>query len=57
MNQTFYISNSDFDQFLEVLSLSYQVYVPVKKDKQRFYKKFTSRRTGLSSEKSAPLSP
>ena len=41
MDQTFYISNSDFDQFLEALSLSHQVYVPVKKDKQRFYKKFT----------------
>ena len=42
MNQTFYLLNSDFNQFLEALSLSYQVYVPVKKDKQRFYKKFTS---------------
>ena len=40
MNQTFYLSNSDFDQFLEVLSSGYQVYVPVQKDKQRFYKKF-----------------
>ena len=41
MNRTFYISNSDFDQFLAVLSSGYQVYVPVQKDKQRFYKKFT----------------
>ena len=41
MDQTFYISNSDFDQFLEALSLSYQVYVPVQKNKQRFYKKYT----------------
>ena len=41
MKQTFYLLNSDFDPFLEALSLSYQVYVPVQKDKQRFYKKFT----------------
>jgi len=41
MNRTFYLSNSDFDQFLVVLSSGYQVYVPVQKDKQRFYKKFT----------------
>ncbi len=39
--RNFYLSNADFDRFLEVLSLSYQVYVPVQKDKQRFYKKFT----------------
>ena len=41
MNRTFYLSNSDLDRFLEALNLSYQVYVPVKKNNQRFYKKFT----------------
>jgi formate hydrogenlyase subunit 6/NADH:ubiquinone oxidoreductase subunit I len=41
VGQFFFISNPDFDKFLTSLSLSYQVYVPVKKDKQRFYKKFT----------------
>ena len=41
MSQTFFLSNSDFDRFLTSLSLSYQVYVPIQKDKHRFYKKFT----------------
>ena len=55
--RNFYLSNADFDRFLEVLSLSYQVYVPVQKDKQRFYKKFTPGKNLWPSEKSVLLNP
>lgn len=36
-----YISHSNFVKFLETLKNGYQVYVPVKKENQRFYKKYT----------------
>ncbi|UCB56419.1 MAG: 4Fe-4S dicluster domain-containing protein [Candidatus Omnitrophota bacterium] len=35
-----YISKNNFVKLLEALQADYEVYVPVKKDKQRFYKKF-----------------
>lgn len=36
-----YISNNNFFQFLAALRKDYDVYVPVKKGEQRFYKRFT----------------
>ena len=36
-----YISNNNFKLLLENLKKDYEVYVPVKKDKQRFYKRYT----------------
>ncbi|MFH1459702.1 MAG: 4Fe-4S dicluster domain-containing protein [Candidatus Omnitrophota bacterium] len=35
-----YISNNNFIKLLEVLKEDYEIYLPVKKDKQRFYKKY-----------------
>ena len=37
-----YISNNNLKKFLEILKEDYEVYVPVKKDDQRFYKKYTT---------------
>jgi len=42
-----YISFNDFTKFLESLKGDYEVYTSVKKDKQRFYKKYTDSENDL----------
>jgi len=36
-----YISNNNFKDILKALKKDYEVFIPVKKDNQRFYKKYT----------------
>ncbi|MFH1868178.1 MAG: 4Fe-4S dicluster domain-containing protein [Candidatus Omnitrophota bacterium] len=42
-----YITTNNFYKFLEKLKKDYQVYIPIKKDKQRFYERYDSRRDDI----------
>ena len=37
-----YITNNNFSNLLEILSKEYEIFIPVKKENNRFYVKFSS---------------